>query len=57
LKPERWGSLLVQENNQEEKAHDKRRIIIMIIITSLGVKRPGYGCDLLSPFSAEVDYE
>jgi hypothetical protein len=32
LKPERWGSLLVQENNQEEKACDKRRIIIIIII-------------------------
>jgi predicted Fe-S protein YdhL (DUF1289 family) len=24
LKPERWGSLLVQENYQEEKACDKR---------------------------------
>jgi hypothetical protein len=32
LKPERWGSLLVQENNQEEKACDKRGIIIIIII-------------------------
>jgi hypothetical protein len=32
LKPERWGSLLVQENNQEGKACDKRRIIIIIII-------------------------
>jgi hypothetical protein len=32
LKPERWGSLLVQENNQEEKACDKRIIIIIIII-------------------------
>jgi hypothetical protein len=31
LKPERWGSLLVQENNQEEKACDKRRIITIII--------------------------
>jgi hypothetical protein len=32
LKPERWGSLLVQEKYQEEKACDKRhpyRIIIM----------------------------
>jgi hypothetical protein len=35
LKPERWGSLLVQENNQEEKACDKRRIIIIIIIIKL----------------------
>jgi hypothetical protein len=35
LKPERWGSLLVQEKYQEEKARDKRhpyRIIIIIII-------------------------
>jgi hypothetical protein len=32
LKPERWGSLLLQENNQEEKACDKRWIIIIIII-------------------------
>jgi hypothetical protein len=35
LKPERWGSLLVQEMYQEEKACDKRhpyRIIILIII-------------------------
>jgi hypothetical protein len=32
LKPEQWGSLLVQENNQEGKACDKRRIIIIIII-------------------------
>jgi hypothetical protein len=32
LKPEQWGSLLVQENNQEEKVCDKRRIIIIIII-------------------------
>jgi hypothetical protein len=29
LKPERWGSLLVQENNQEEKACDKRIISFM----------------------------
>jgi hypothetical protein len=35
LKPERWGSLLVQEKYREEKACDKRhpyRIIIIIII-------------------------
>jgi len=35
LKPERWGSPLVQEKYQEEKASDKRhpyRIIIIIII-------------------------
>jgi hypothetical protein len=31
LKPERWGSLLVQENNQEGKACDKRLIIIIIM--------------------------
>jgi hypothetical protein len=34
LKPEQWGSLLVQENNQEGKACDKRRIIIIIIIST-----------------------
>jgi len=35
LKPERWGSPLVQEKYREEKACDKRqpyRIIIIIII-------------------------
>jgi len=35
LKPERWGSPLVQEKCREEKACDKRhpyRIIIIIII-------------------------
>jgi hypothetical protein len=35
LKPERWGSSLVQEKYQEENAGDKRhpyRIIIIIII-------------------------
>jgi len=37
LKPERWGSPLVQEKCREEKACDKRhpyRIIIIIIIDS-----------------------
>jgi len=37
LKPERWGSPLVQEKYQEEKACDKRypyRIIIIIIIVT-----------------------
>jgi len=36
LKPEQWGSPLVQEKYQEEKACDKRhpyRIIIIIIIS------------------------
>jgi len=35
LKPEQWGSPLVQEKYQEEKAYDKRHpyhIIIIIII-------------------------
>jgi len=35
LKPEQWGSPLVQEKYQEEKAFDKRHpnhIIIIIII-------------------------
>jgi hypothetical protein len=37
LKPERWGSLLVQEKYQEEKACDKRhpyRIIIIYYLES-----------------------
>jgi len=37
LKPERWGSPLVQEKYQEEKAYDMRhpyRIIIIIIIAT-----------------------
>jgi hypothetical protein len=33
LKPERWGSLLVQEKYQEEKACDKRHPYRIIIIT------------------------
>jgi len=35
LKPERWGSLLVQEKYQAEKACDKRhpyRILLLLII-------------------------
>jgi hypothetical protein len=35
LKPERWGSLLVQEKYQDEKACDERhpyRIIIIIMM-------------------------
>ena len=39
MKPERWGSPLVQEKYQEEKACDKRhpyRIIIIIIIIIIG---------------------
>jgi hypothetical protein len=38
LKPERWGSPLVQEKYQEEKACDKRhpyRIIILILLLLL----------------------
>ena len=37
MKPERWGSLLVQENYQEEKSCDKRypyRVIIIITTTT-----------------------
>jgi hypothetical protein len=37
LKPERWGSLLVQEKYQEEKACDKRHPHRIIIITGLPV--------------------
>jgi flagellar basal body-associated protein FliL len=53
LKPERWGSLLVQEKYQEEKACDKRHpygiiiimliIIIIIIITAVGLSPGGSG--------------
>jgi len=45
LKPEQWGSPLVQEKYQEEKACDKRhpyRIIIIIIIIIM--KTNGKGC-------------
>jgi len=50
LKPERWGSPLVQEKYQEEKACDKRHpyriitiiiIIIIIAITTTLVKNTG----------------
>jgi len=34
LKPERWGSPLVQEKYQEEKACDKRHPYRIIIITT-----------------------
>jgi len=41
LKPERWGSSLVQEKYQEEKACDKRHpyhiIIIIIIMTTTNI--------------------
>ena len=44
LEPERWGSLLVQENYQEEKACDKRHpyrkiMIIIIIIVCRNTKK------------------
>jgi hypothetical protein len=50
LKPEGWGSLLVQEKYQEEKACDKRhpyRIIIIIItyLTANGLSPGGSGCN------------
>jgi hypothetical protein len=39
VKPEQWGSTLVQEKYQEEKSCDKRHpyriIIIIIIITAI----------------------
>jgi hypothetical protein len=35
LKPERWGSLLVQEKYQEEKACDKRHPYCIIIIITI----------------------
>jgi len=53
LKPEGWGSPLVQEKYREEKACDKRhpyRIIIIIIIiiiiylTANGLSPGGSGC-------------
>ena len=44
LKPEWWGSLLVQEKYQEEKACDKRHtyliIIIIIIIINIMLIQP-----------------
>ena len=44
MKPERWGSPLVQEKYQEEKACDKRhpyRIIVIIIIIIIYVEWHG----------------
>jgi len=37
LKPERWGSPLVQEKYQEEKACDKRHPYRIIIITNVAI--------------------
>ena len=45
MKPEQWGSPLVQEKYQEEKACDKRhpyRIIIIITIKILIIKFSRY---------------
>jgi hypothetical protein len=46
VKPERWGSLLVQEKYREEKACDKRHpyltIIIIIIIYQEAMKLGNY---------------
>jgi hypothetical protein len=44
LKPERWGSLLVQEKYQEEKACDKRHpyrmtMMMMMMIIIIIIKR------------------
>jgi len=38
LKPEQWGSPLVQEKYQEEKACDKRHPYRIIIIIIMNVK-------------------
>ena len=48
MKPELWGSPLVQEKYQEERACDKRHpyriiIIIIIIITAIGFLLGGSG--------------
>jgi hypothetical protein len=46
LKPERWGSLLVQQKYREEKACDKKHpyriIIIIIIIIIIKLLSPAY---------------
>ena len=50
MKPERWGSPLVQEKYQEEKPCDKRhpyRIIIIIIIIIIEVGSSFFACDYL----------
>jgi len=60
LKPERWGSLLVQEKYQEEKACDKRhpyRIIIIIIIINLtanGLSPDGSGYYALHKYEIKI---
>jgi len=38
LKPQRWGSPLVQEKYQEEKACDKRHPYLIIIIIIIIIK-------------------
>jgi hypothetical protein len=35
LKPERWGSPLVQEKYREEKAYDKMMMMMMMIYGTL----------------------
>jgi len=49
LKPERWGTPLVQEKYQKEKACDKRHpyriIIIIIIITTIERQEASKGRD------------
>jgi hypothetical protein len=42
LKPERWGSPLVQEKHQEEKARDKRHPYRIIIITIIIIIIPSF---------------
>ena len=56
MKPEQWGSLLVQEKYQEEKACDKRLpyriiIIIIIIINAFGLSPGGSAGNSCSPLT------
>jgi len=59
LKPERWGSTLVQEKYQAEKACDKRHpyhIIIIIIIIIIGItthKNRSKNTEITQPLVAE----
>jgi len=60
LKPERWGSPLVQERNQEEKACDKRHpylllllLLIIIIIIIIIITAIEFSLDGSSPYTSK----
>jgi len=56
LKPEQWGSPLVQEKYQEEKACDKRHPYHIIIITIIIAATKHQYFTLLIPIFTKVNY-